>query len=79
MLFIAGVARMEYLRFAAFNVWGGAGWVLSMTLAGYLFGDYAPVRRNLEKAVLGIVLLSICPMIFQRLQAWFGAKGREAR
>jgi len=72
--FIAGVAKMEYLRFAAFNVWGGIGWVLSMILAGYLFGDYAPIRRNLEKAVLGIVFLSICPMIVQRLRSRFSAK-----
>ena len=36
--FMAGVGRMRYARFLSFNVVGGLGWVLSMTLAGYVLG-----------------------------------------
>ena len=35
---VAGVGKMEYRRFLSFNVFGGIGWVLSMTMLGYLLG-----------------------------------------
>jgi membrane-associated protein len=61
--YMAGVGRMRYLRFLSFNMWGGAGWVMSMTLFGYFIGNYAPVRRNFQLAVLAIIFLSILPML----------------
>ena len=61
--FMAGVGRMRYSRFFSFNVFGGIGWVLSMTLAGYTLGNVGVVRRNFEKVVIGIVLVSVAPMI----------------
>ncbi len=67
--YMAGVGRMSYVRFLSFNVWGGLGWVLSMTLGGYVLGNYSFVRRNFEKVVLGIVFLSIVPLIVQYLNS----------
>jgi membrane-associated protein len=61
--FMAGVGRMRYARFVSFNVIGGLGWVLSMTLAGYFLGAIPIIRSNFEKVVLGIVFLSVAPMI----------------
>src|ERR1700704_2939797 len=55
--FMAGVGRMSYARFVSFNVIGGLGWVLSMTMAGYLLGGIPVIRRNFEKAVIGVVLI----------------------
>jgi membrane-associated protein len=63
--FMAGVGRMAYSRFVSFNVFGGLGWVLSMTLAGYYLGGVPLVRRNFEKVVIGIVLLSLLPILIQ--------------
>jgi membrane-associated protein len=63
--FMAGVGRMPYARFASFNVFGGLGWVLSMTLAGYFLGGVPLIRRNFEKVVLGIVLISVLPVVIQ--------------
>src|SRR6476646_9565421 len=63
--FMAGVGRMAYSRFVSFNVFGGLGWVLSMTLAGYFLGGVPLVRRNFEKVVIGIVLLSLLPILLQ--------------
>ncbi len=60
---MAGVGRMRYSRFLMFNVIGGVGWVLSMTIAGYFLGGVPFVRRNFEKAVIGIVLASVLPGI----------------
>jgi len=67
--FMAGVGRMRYSRFLSFNVFGGIGWVLSMTLAGFALGDVAVVRRNFEKVVIGIVLVSVLPMVVQVLKS----------
>jgi membrane-associated protein len=67
--FMAGVGRMRYTRFVSFNIFGGLGWVLSMTLAGYNLGGIALIRRNFEKVVLGIVFLSVLPLILHWLKA----------
>jgi membrane-associated protein len=63
--FMAGVGRMKYSRFLSFNIFGGIGWVLSMTLAGYNLGGVPVIRRNFEKVVIGIVVVSVLPMIVQ--------------
>jgi len=63
--FMAGVGRMRYTRFFSFNVFGGVGWVLSMTLAGYMLGNVPIVRRHFEKVVIGIVLVSVVPILIQ--------------
>jgi membrane-associated protein len=63
--FMAGVGRMRYARFFSFNIFGGIGWVLSMTLAGYNLGGVPIVRRHFEKVVIGIVLVSVLPLIIQ--------------
>lgn len=63
--FMAGVGRMSYSRFVSFNVFGGLGWVLSMCLAGYFLGGVPLVRRNFEKVVIGIVLVSLLPILIQ--------------
>ena len=60
---VAGMGQMNYRRFVAFNVFGGAGWVLSMTLIGYYLGHFAWVRKNIEIVILIVVFLSILPGI----------------
>jgi len=67
--FMAGVGKMKYSRFLSFNVFGGLGWVLSMTLAGYNLGGIPMIRRNFEKVVLGIVFISVLPLILHALKA----------
>ena len=66
--FIAGVARMPYPRFAAFDVFGATGWVISMTVSGYFLGGVPLIRRHFEKVVILIVLVSVLPVILQVLR-----------
>jgi membrane-associated protein len=68
--FMAGVGRMSYPRFLTFNVFGGVGWVLSMTLAGYYLGGIPLIRRNFEKVVIGIVVVSVLPLVIQFFRSW---------
>ena len=67
--FMAGVGRMQYPRFAVFNVIGGLGWVLSMTLAGFYLGSIPIIRLHFEKVVIGIVFLSVAPLVLQYFRA----------
>jgi membrane-associated protein len=59
--FVAGIGKMDYKRFLVFNVTGGILWVLSLTTAGYFFGNLPIVKNNLSLVVLGIVVASIMP------------------
>jgi membrane-associated protein len=63
--FVAGVAQMSYSRFLSFNVFGGIGWVVSLTLLGYFIGDQEIVRKNLEKVILAIILISVAPVLIE--------------
>ena len=67
--FMAGVGRMSYPRFFSFNIFGGVGWVLSMTMAGYFLGGVPLIRRNFEKVVIGIVVVSVLPLLIQFLKS----------
>jgi membrane-associated protein len=67
--FVAGVANMRYSRFLMFDIFGGAGWVFSMTILGYWLGSIPLVRRNFEKFVLLVVFISILPLLWQVIQA----------
>jgi membrane-associated protein len=67
--FMAGVGRMKYVRFFSFNIFGGLGWVISMTLAGYFLGGIPIVRRHFEKVVILIILVSLIPVVLQAISA----------
>lgn len=67
--FVAGVGKMHYRRFLAFNVCGAIGWVSLMITAGDLLGKNALVRKNFELVVLGIIAVSLVPVALQLLKA----------
>lgn len=66
--FIAGVAKMNYLRFLSFNVGGAIGWVSLMICLGYLLGNVNFIRQNFEKVVLLIIAASLAPAALQILK-----------
>ncbi|AOA00494.1 cytochrome O ubiquinol oxidase [Carnobacterium divergens] len=61
--FIAGASRMHYGYFIRYNFIGGAVWVLLCCLAGFFFGNIPYVRDNFTIVVLGIIFVSLIPMI----------------
>ena len=61
--FVAGIGRMTYPRFFAFDFVGGVFWVGSLTLAGYWFGNQPLIRDNLSLVIFGIVVISLLPAI----------------
>ena len=61
--FVAGVADMSAARFTLFNVVGAATWVGSLCLAGYFFGNLPFIKNNLTLVIVGIIVLSLVPLV----------------
>ena len=62
--FMAGVGRMDYLRYVSFSLAGTILWVSSFVLAGFFFGNIPAVQENFTLAVLGILALSLIPWVW---------------
>jgi len=60
--FVAGVGRMPYARFLAFNFFGGLLWVVLFVWGGYLFGNIPFVRANFGLVTLALVAASLLPL-----------------
>ena len=67
--FVAGMGRMHFPHFMAFNLLGGGAWVVLFCYAGYLFGDLHFVQRNLELLVVAIVIVSMLPAIVEAIRS----------
>ena len=63
--FVAGGAQMPYRSFMFYNVTGCVLWVGLCTGAGYLFGNIPVVKENFELVVLGIVGVSVLPIVYE--------------
>jgi membrane-associated protein len=60
--FVAGVARMPYTRFLAWNLLGGVSWVMLFVWGGYLFGNIPLVKHNFGLVTLLIIAVSLVPL-----------------
>jgi len=65
---VAGIGRMSYGRFIAYNVIGGVGWVALLVGAGYFFGNIPFVKKNFSLAILAIIALSTIPIVTEYLR-----------
>ena len=63
--FLAGVGQMPYSKFILFNVAGGLFWVFAGVFAGFFFGNLPFVSEHFSLVVLGIVVLSLLPAVFE--------------
>ena len=66
--FVAGAGEMKYRTCLMYCISGAILWVTSITLLGYFLGNIEWVKLNFEKFVLGIVFVSILPIIFKAFQ-----------
>jgi membrane-associated protein len=80
--FVAGIGHMRYGYFATYNVSGAIAWVAVCLGAGALFGEIPIVKRNFELVVLGIIAISLIPVVTEfvraRREAARDAAGSEA-
>jgi membrane-associated protein len=72
--FVAGMGRMTYRKFMAYNVVGGIVWVASFLLLGWKFGNLESVRKNFTLVILAIIVISILPGVVEFLREWRRAR-----
>jgi len=61
--FAAGIGKMDYKKFLLFDLLGGFLWIFSLTIAGYLLGEVTWIREHIDIVCLGIIFISILPML----------------
>ena len=61
--FAAGIGKMDYRKFLLFDLLGGFLWIFSLTIAGYLLGEVEWIREHIDIVCLGIIFISILPML----------------
>ena len=66
---VAGISRMHYRTFVTYNVFGGVLWGAGVTLLGYWLGGVAFIADNVEPIILGVVALSVVPIVTEVLRA----------
>ena len=76
--FVAGVAPMFYPRFLMFSVFGTILWVGGLVTLGYFFGNVPFIKSNLSLLVVGIILLSLVPMIIGVIRSRMGRSPSKA-
>ncbi|OKS85025.1 DedA family protein [Mucilaginibacter polytrichastri] len=69
--FVAGVGRMSFIRYSIYNIIGGTAWIILFLFAGYLFGNLPFFKTHFSVVTIGIILVSIVPVI------WGIIKGRR--
>ena len=72
--FLAGVGEMSYWRFASYNIVGAILWISLFILGGYLFGNIPQVKSNFTLVIMGIVLVSVLPMM---IELWRNRRGGD--
>lgn len=66
--FAAGVAKMDYRKFVMIDVVGGALWIGSMMMAGYLLGEIPWIREHVDLIAIGIVAISVAPLLISLMR-----------
>ena len=66
--FVAGIGKMRYSRFGAYNIAGGIAWVTSFTVAGYWFGNLPWVKKQFHIVIVAIIILSVVPIVIEYIK-----------
>jgi len=77
--FVAGIGRMDYGRFLAYNIIGGIVWPLSLIYAGLLFGNVPIVKNNFTMVIMAIIVISVLPMVIEILRHRKGSAKPEPK
>lgn len=75
--FVAGIGSMTYRKYITYCIAGAIVWVTVLTLAGYLFGSHPWIKKNFELVVLGIIGISLIPIILEFIKIKLGKKDVE--
>jgi membrane-associated protein len=76
--FVAGVGTMNYAKFIVYNVTGAILWVGLFVGAGYFFGNLPFVRQNIKIVILGIIIVSVLPIVWEFFKGWLERRRSHA-
>jgi membrane-associated protein len=63
--FVAGLGKMNYLRFFTYNVVGGVLWIAVFVFGGFFFGNIRVIKENFTITILAIIIISIMPAVIE--------------
>ncbi|MCU1611070.1 MAG: hypothetical protein JWM45_2986 [Pseudonocardiales bacterium] len=66
---VAGVGRMDRRAYFTYSILGGVGWATGVTLLGFWLGRITFVRDHVELILIGIVAMSIIPIVIEGIRA----------
>ena len=67
--FVAGIGKMNFLKFWLYNIIGGIVWVALFLVAGYLLGTWEVIQKNFFLVTIGIIIVSVIPIAIEWLQS----------
>ena len=76
--FVAGMAKMTRAQYIAYTVFGAVAWVGSLVYLGYFFGNIPWIKQNQGLLVLGIIGLSVLPIVIAAVKSKFSAPAKQA-
>lgn len=68
---VAGVVHMNHKKFILFNIVGAVLWISSLTTLGFVLGENAWIKEQLEWIIIGLVLVTTLPVA---IKMFFGKK-----
>jgi membrane-associated protein len=77
--FVGGVAAMSHARFQLYNISGGVLWIVSLSAAGYWFGNIPWVKNNLTLIILALILIPGLPALVVAFREWRAARKRAGK
>ncbi|TDP76700.1 membrane-associated protein [Bradymonas sediminis] len=76
--FVAGAANMRYSYFFFYNCVGALAWVGGFIFLGYFFGNLPVVKENFGIVVLGIIIVSVLPIVYEIGMGWLEKRKAQA-
>jgi membrane-associated protein len=76
--FVAGVGTMNYAKFIVYNITGAIFWVGLFVGAGYFFGNLPIVKENIKIVILGIIIVSVLPIVWEFFKGWLEKRKSQA-
>lgn len=77
--FVAGMGAMSRMSYVGYTLFGAAAWVGALTYLGYFFGNIPWVKSNQGFLAIGIILLSILPVVIGLIKSRLAPSGQKTK